>query len=97
MFWVAQMRVEFGFQAAFDHRLGEFFKQATFAQDVLWPLVILQQFIDQFASNGHLFLLIVQLLVVQVLTIYTNYYTVSIFLRDLGCYKDDIPDRSIEV
>ena len=45
---------------------------------VLGLLVVLEQFIDQFASNGHLLLLIMQLLVVQVLTIYTNYYTVSI-------------------
>ena len=34
VFGVAQARVQFGFQAAFDRRLGEFFEQAPFSQNV---------------------------------------------------------------
>jgi hypothetical protein len=76
MFGVAQVGIQFGFQAAFNHGFGQFFEQAPFSQDVLRRLIIFEQFINQFASNGHLFLLL-QLLVVQLRTIYTNYYTVS--------------------
>jgi hypothetical protein len=80
MFWVAQVRVQFRFQTAFNHRFGQFFEQATFPQDVLGRLVLFDQFINQFTSNGHLFLLKIKLLLVQVLTIYTNYFTLS-FVR----------------
>ncbi len=51
-------------------------QHTSFSQDILGGLVIFEQFINQFASNGHLFLL-VKLLLVQLLTIYTNYFTLS--------------------
>jgi hypothetical protein len=57
MFGVAQVRVQFGFQAAFDHCLGQFFEQAAFSQDVLGCLVLFEQFINEFASNSHPLLL----------------------------------------
>ncbi len=69
MFGVAQVRVQFRLQATLDHGFGQFLELATFSQNVLGLVVILEQFIDQFASNGHFFLLIVQLLLVQVMAI----------------------------
>jgi hypothetical protein len=56
MFGVAQMRVQFRFQAAFNYRFGQFFQQATFPENVLGCVVIFEQFIDQLASNPHGFL-----------------------------------------
>ncbi len=32
--WIPQVRVQFGFQAAVDHCLGQFFEQSVFSQDV---------------------------------------------------------------
>ena len=37
MFGVAQVTVQFCFQAALKHRFGQFFKEAPFAQDHTWP------------------------------------------------------------
>jgi hypothetical protein len=80
VFWVAQMRVEFGFQAALNHRFRQFFEQATFSRDILGCLILFEQFINQFASYGHSSLLEkIQVLFVQALTIYTNWFTVSEF------------------
>jgi hypothetical protein len=53
MFWVAQVRVEFRFQATFQLCPGQFFEQATFSQDVLGILVLFEQFINQFGPNSH--------------------------------------------
>jgi hypothetical protein len=47
-------------------------EQAPFPQDILGSLVIFQQFIDQFASDGHFLLLFITFSLVQLLTIYTN-------------------------
>lgn len=47
------MRVQLRFQAAFNHRFGQFFEQPTLAQDVLGGLLRFEQFVNQFASNGH--------------------------------------------
>src|SRR5215470_1531558 len=78
IFGVAQVRVQFGFQATLNHRFGQFFEQATFPQHILGCLVVLEQFINQFASYGHASLLSkIQVLCVQALTISTNYCTVS--------------------
>ena len=63
------------------HRLVgsyQFFEEATFPQNILGRLVIFQQFIDQFASDGHVLLLVFIVSIAQALTIYTNYYTVSL-------------------
>jgi MinD-like ATPase involved in chromosome partitioning or flagellar assembly len=40
-------------KAAFDHRLGQLFEQSVFSQDVLGSLILFEQFINQFTSNGH--------------------------------------------
>jgi hypothetical protein len=49
----------------------------SIAQDVLRLVVIFEQFVEQFASDGHVLLLVFMLSIVQVLAIYTNSYTVS--------------------
>jgi hypothetical protein len=53
MFWIAQMRLQFRFQTAFNHGFSQFFEQAPFPQDVLGRLVVFEQFIKQFASKSH--------------------------------------------
>jgi hypothetical protein len=52
----ALVRIQFRFEAAFNHGFGQFFEQAPFTQDILGLVVIFQQFIYQFASNRHGFL-----------------------------------------
>ncbi len=42
MFGVAQVAVQFRFQAAFNHRFGQFFKETPFAQDILGRLVVFE-------------------------------------------------------
>jgi hypothetical protein len=56
MFGIAQVCVELGFQAALNHDFGELLEQPILGQDVLWVGILFEQFIDQFASNGHGFL-----------------------------------------
>jgi len=41
VFGIAQMRIEFGFQATLDHRLGELLEQAVLGQHVLRVGVVL--------------------------------------------------------
>src|SRR5260221_11932306 len=53
MFGVAQVRVEFGFQASFNHGFSQFFEQSTLAQDVLGGLILFEQLVNEFASNSH--------------------------------------------
>jgi hypothetical protein len=47
-------------------------EQAPFSQDILGRLILFEQFINQCASDGHVLLLVFLLLMVQVLTSYTN-------------------------
>jgi hypothetical protein len=51
------MRVERCCQAAFDHGLGQLLEQAVLGQHILGIGIVLSQFIHQFASTSHGFLL----------------------------------------
>jgi hypothetical protein len=55
---VAQVRVQFRFQAALNDRLGQLLEQPVLGQHILGITVLLQQFINQFASHTHGFLLL---------------------------------------
>ena len=58
MFGVSQVHIQFRFQTTFDHGFSQFFEQPTFSQQVLGIFIVFEQFINQFASDGHLFLLL---------------------------------------
>jgi hypothetical protein len=51
LFPISQMGVKFGFECSLDYRQASFFEQAVFSQDVLWILMLFEQFIDQFTSD----------------------------------------------
>jgi len=53
MLGIAQVRVQFCFQASLNHSLGQLFEQTVFGQDVLRMSILFEQFINQFASNGY--------------------------------------------
>ena len=56
MFGVAQMRIQFCFLLTRSiTAMPQFFEQTAFSQDVLGIFVVVEQFINQFASDGHLF------------------------------------------
>ena len=45
MLGVAQVGVQFRFQAAFNHHFSQFFEQAAFTQDILGRGILFEQFI----------------------------------------------------
>lgn len=51
------MHVHFGIERSFHNRFGQLLENAALVQPVLWIFTVLEQFIKQFRSNRHHFVL----------------------------------------
>ena len=65
------------FQAALNQGAGELFEQATFGEKFFGIGAFFEQFINQFASNGHVLFFFLSSSTTFYVTTYTKYFTPS--------------------